>query len=106
MPPLTLPLVILSVVSASRSEALTKSKELCTLRGVPFRAEIAPSGILRDDQGDFLDSQPTFNLLLLGDGIVYILKALKVDQSVQLVLKAESGSDAPFVFPLGVASYW
>jgi hypothetical protein len=73
---------------------LSAAKDLCTLLGlavaIPFSTQIAPCRILFDNQSNFLDPQPAFDLFLAGDRIADILKALEVYQSVQFVFRAEA----------------
>jgi hypothetical protein len=68
------------------------------VRLVPFGAQVLPLGVHGDDQRYFLDSQPAFDLLFAFDGVAYVFEAFEIHQAVELVLRAEGGADAEFVF--------
>src|SRR5258708_17316345 len=64
---------------------------------VPRGAQVLPLGIHGNDQRDFLDSQPAFDLLFALDGIAYVVEAFEIPQAVELVLGGEAGADPEFV---------
>src|SRR5260370_38195217 len=60
---------------------------------VPLGAQVLPLGIHGNDQRDFLDSQPTFDLLFALDGVAYVVEPFEIHQAVELVLGGEAGAD-------------
>ncbi len=64
---------------------------------VPIGAQVFPLGIYGNDERDFLDSQPAFDLLFALDGVAYVVEAFEIHQAVELVLGGEAGADPEFV---------
>lgn len=64
---------------------------------VPLLAQIFPGWISRNDEGNFLDSQPALYALLAFDCVVNVFEALEVDEPVELVLGGESRADSSLV---------
>jgi hypothetical protein len=65
---------------------------------IPLCAQVFPLGIHRDDQRDFLDSQPSLDLLFALDGVAYVVKAFEVRQAVDLIFRGEAGAGSAFLF--------
>jgi hypothetical protein len=66
---------------------------------VPPLAQIAPRWIPRNNQLNFLNPQPAFNPFLAVNRTPNIVKALVVNQSIDLVVLAELRSITKFMFP-------
>ena len=70
------------------------TKDLCIFRlilmaDVPGFTQVFPLRIHRYDQGNLLDPQQAFDLLLAGDRSVNVTKAFEIDQAVDLVARCE-----------------
>src|SRR5260370_17219041 len=70
---------------------------LVVVRFGPRGGQVLPLGIHGNDQRDFLDSQPAFDLLFALDGVAYVVEAFEIHQAVELVLGGEAGADPEFV---------
>jgi len=65
----------------------------------PRRAQVLPSRVLSFNQRDFLSPQPSFNRLFPGNGIVYILGRLIVNETMNSVIPSEAGVDIVLMLP-------
>src|ERR1700682_4702605 len=54
---------------------------------IPLLAQISPRWIDRNDEGDFLDSQPSLDALLAFNCVVNVLESLEVNESIEFVFR-------------------
>jgi hypothetical protein len=64
---------------------------------VPLLAQISPGWIYRNDERDFLDSQPALDALLAFNCIVNVLESLEVNESIEFLFRRKPRTGACLV---------
>ena len=57
--------------------------------GAPVQAQVAPGGVVGDDESDFLQARPRLEFCFAGEGVVDVAEALDVDKAVDAVAGGE-----------------